>query len=377
MFYLRRKVAVSSTEPFSSSCRSCELRRDELQKKNEDLVAQYNALQKDMRLATDFRKQHLATKKKTVDELRQQRSEQRARLKEEAEALNLPPGLIQEQQERIEQLRSENRMQEAKCEEFKERFTQQLSKLESLEKQLRISEKEEREAVHNIKSIAEYERQMLTDEIEQNVESMTVNELQLERSQLDKLMKQNEVMQNRNASVQEKIDVLQDRVQDLSSELRDMKEEVSKRTQEVEQAKMTQQKLQMELKDCLMSYKIKWANCVNLRKNLAAVTEQYRQIPDQCDLLPEIREREMNRSAALDCLMQEAVIILRHILAHSEKATVNEWEMTRLLEILQTTSQWRPVSATTMEKRQLRTETAESSNQPGLTLNCKQRFDFC
>lgn len=95
----------------SSSCR-CQLKCDELEKQNKDLVSQYNALEKDNKDIIDFLKRSLVAKEKKGEKLAERLESQQQAAEQDWQALNLQHSQqILKLQEQINKLSSESKMQ--------------------------------------------------------------------------------------------------------------------------------------------------------------------------------------------------------------------------------------------------------------------------
>ncbi|XP_038590772.1 autophagy-related protein 11-like, partial [Micropterus salmoides] len=142
----------------------CQLKCDELQKQNKDLLSQYRVLEKDNKDTTEHLKRSLVAKEKKVDELTERLESQLQAVEQHRKALNLQHSQqIQQLQDQFNKLNSESEMQVAKFKELqgqKEQLMQrmqQLSDMESLKKQLVIQKEEHEAAIHSLKKEAELE----------------------------------------------------------------------------------------------------------------------------------------------------------------------------------------------------------------------------
>ncbi|XP_040897524.1 cingulin-like [Toxotes jaculatrix] len=235
---------------------------------------------------------------------------------------------IEEQQENLRQLR------------------QQLSVVESLKQQL-VSQREEHEAAaHRLKMEASWAIEK-TIERSRNREDNCVrtevsNILQGERTQHRKMLEMLQFLQSEKVQLQKENDILRDRGRELQVRSDDLKKDLNKINQasfvpkeEVEQLRKKCQQQTEEQKQCSTAHQHTLAQIEALRQRLASVSSECSQKTAEADQLRAELQTEKSRIMQLGGVMQEAAVLLRHILTDSEKP---QWKIPRLLEILESTA---------------------------------------
>ncbi|XP_076586609.1 cilia- and flagella-associated protein 157 [Chaetodon auriga] len=328
---------------------SCQLNYDKLEKQNKDLTSRYSALEAEKKDITENLKQRVAAKEREGGELAEQLESQQQAMKLATKALKLKIQETQELQERVNELNSGNTMQAAKCEEQEEQLMQQLSDMESMKKQLVSQEKEHEAAIHRLVMEAELEMKKIPGGIQKTladcVKMKTSKLLRKERAEHSKRLKWNECLLKDAVALQKEIDALRDRERDLCVKRDSLKKDVSKITQEIlvheKEAKPLKKKcqqLEVELKDCSITNKHLLAEDKNVRQELASVSEQCAQKAAEISPMRVELQRLKSRNRELEGVMQDAVIILRHILTGSENGSDTQWKTGRLLDILENTA---------------------------------------
>uniref|UniRef100_A0A8C4GIC1 Cilia- and flagella-associated protein 157 n=1 Tax=Dicentrarchus labrax TaxID=13489 RepID=A0A8C4GIC1_DICLA len=324
-----------------------QLKCDELEKQNKDLTSRYNALQKDKKDITESLKRSLVPKERKAEELSEQLEGQRQVAEQDREALKLQHcQQIQELQERIDELHSVSKMQG----EQKAQLMQQLSGLESLEKQV-VSQKEEHEAaISSLRMAAKLERENMKEDMQKTVEdtvkTKTLTILQKERAQHSERLVQIEFLLNYNTLIQKETDAIRAGESDLcikrdnvKEELRKTGLEISTHKKEMKKQKRKCQKLEVKLKDHNITHKHMLAKEMELRKALVSVSEECRQKSEEARQLGPELQGERSRRGKLEAIVSEAVIILKHIMEEdAEEGPDTEWKTERLLHILESTA---------------------------------------
>uniref|UniRef100_A0A8C9X8H7 Cilia- and flagella-associated protein 157 n=1 Tax=Sander lucioperca TaxID=283035 RepID=A0A8C9X8H7_SANLU len=301
----------------------CQLQCDELEQQNKDLASQYSALEKDKQDITEYLKHAVLGKDKEVEELAARLESQQRIGQQDREARKLQQSQeVQELQDQIDELTSESRVLVAKFEEQQEleeqleQLLQQQSDMEFLRKQLVSENKEHDAAIENLKNDAESERNKMFEvrwgTLEVCVRKKASLIIQEERAQ--------------HSELREKLDNMKEDIDSVSK-----KSFTSKK--EVEQLTKTCQQLRVELKSCSAAYESTLTKKEALRQRLASVSAKCHQKTAQAGQLRAELQRESSMRRQLEAIVQEAVLILSHILTDSEKASETQWK--RLQEILE------------------------------------------
>ncbi|KAM7391044.1 hypothetical protein PAMP_021761 [Pampus punctatissimus] len=229
----------------------------------------------------------------------------------------------------------------------KEQHEAEIRSLEEQHEAAFISLKEQHGAAFNsLKMDATSERAKIMLEAQKNTKiclKERVSEiLEEELAQHSKKMEQLEFLLKENMALWKE----KDRMHELCSE---MEEDLIKVTQkslsfenEVEQLSIKNQQLREKLKDCSVNLQrhqdMLVKNEAQLVKERQRLSEQHRQKAAEADQLGAELEEERSRRRRLEAVVQEAVIILRHILKESEKTAETERKMQRLLDILESSA---------------------------------------
>ncbi|TDH12667.1 hypothetical protein EPR50_G00049270 [Perca flavescens] len=335
-----------------------QLQCDELEQQNKDLASQYSALEKDKQDITEYLKHAVLGKDKEVEELAAQLESQQRIGQQDREAQVLQQSQeVQELQDQIDELTSESRVLVAKFEEQQElaeqleQLLQRQSEMEFLRKQL-VSENEEHDAaIENLKNDAESERNKMFEvrwgTLEVCVRKKASHIIQEERAQHSELREKVEELLDRNTELWSEKNELRDTEDFLLFQLDNIKEDidrVSKKSfsskKEVEQLTKTCRQLRAELKSCSAAYESTLTKKEALRQRLASVSAKCHQKTAQTGQLRAELQRESSVRRQLEALVQEAVLILSHILTDSEKVSETQWK--RLQEILLSTPEEEP-----------------------------------
>ncbi|XP_039659773.1 cilia- and flagella-associated protein 157-like isoform X2 [Perca fluviatilis] len=328
-----------------------QLQCDELEQQNKDLASQYSALEKDKQDITEYLKHAVLGKDKEAEELAAQLESQQRIGQQDREARVLQQSQeVQELQDQIDELTSESRLLVAKFEEQQElaeqleQLLQRQSEMEFLRKQL-VSENEEHDAaIENLKNDAESERNKMFEvrwgTLEVCVRKKASHIIQEERAQHRELREKVEELLDRNTELWSEKNELRDTEDFLLFQLDNMKEDIDKVSKksftskkEVEQLTKTCQQLRAELKRCSAAYDTTLTKKEALRQRLASVSAKCHQKTAQAGQLRAELQRESSARRQLEAIVQEAVLILSHILMDSEKVSETQWK--RLQEILQ------------------------------------------
>ncbi|XP_071340120.1 cilia- and flagella-associated protein 157-like [Trachinotus anak] len=334
----------------------CQLKCDELEKQNKDLASLCSLLEKDKKDIAEYLKYLAAEEEKKVEELVEQLESQQRVVEHHREKLKLQhrPEL-QEQQERIDKLNSDSRMQVVHLEEKKEQMEellqliQQMPDMESLEEQLDNQREAHEAALHSLRVEASRERERLIAERQNALDicvEIKIPEMLLEeRAQHHEHMEKVQVLLNENMELWDEKEELKVEHTATCWEIDKLKENLNKvalemhnhKTETEELTKRSQQ-LEAKVKEWRFTHRIMLAEEEALRQHVASVAEDCDQkTAEVAQLEAEIQE-ERSRRGQLEDDMQEATVILRHILMDSEETPETQRKMQRLVEILESTA---------------------------------------
>ncbi|KAI3372117.1 hypothetical protein L3Q82_006966 [Scortum barcoo] len=314
----------------------CQLKHGELEKQNKELLDQYAALENDKRDVTEPLKRSVVAKERKLEELAERLEGQREAARRDADALKLQHcQQIRQLQHRVEELKSESEMiaaeLEKKQEEKKELMQQvQPGDIESLEEQIALQQGEHKAAVDKLMNDTELQIKRITEEgqdmLKEGVRMQASSILQRERNRHVRRTKQLPFLRKETVKLQEEKDALQCRTGKLNKECADLKEELSKifldycalKTEEQCLWKKWQ-KAEAELTELIVKMNNLIPQIENLREELVLVPEQSHRDAVRAGQLEAELQEETNRTRVLHRAVEEAVIVLRHILTTLEK----------------------------------------------------------
>ncbi|XP_065808049.1 cilia- and flagella-associated protein 157-like [Labrus bergylta] len=333
----------------------CQLKHDKLEKENQDLVSQHNAIEKDKRDATNYLKCFVAAKEKKVDELDEQLEIQHLAAHQDGEVLKLQHSHnVQELQEHIDKLKAEITEQAAEIKEQREQLMQleqTLSYMESLKAQLNCQREEHKAAMDNLKKNEALMRQNKVERLQ----NITDKKIEAEKSKVLKkelcwveyqqalvrereaLLKLTEDLRGRRSSICEERDEIQKHVEEIAPKGLGRKKEVQK-------LRKTCLRLTAEMEDFNVDYLHQIALVEELTKTLAALSEENLQRAGELVQLEAGLQTQRSGMMQLEGVKQEAAVILRHILEvksqsqDSEKSSYTRWKIERLLDILESSA---------------------------------------
>ncbi|CAK6979097.1 golgin subfamily A member 6-like protein 2 [Scomber scombrus] len=316
----------------------CQLKSIELEKQCESLLSQYDKLEKDKKDIIASMKHSEAAKQKALEEaLERLESEQRVAEQDRRTLKMEHSRLMQQLQDQIDELISRRMMQDLTFQVEKEQL---MSDVEFL--------KEQHEAAMNhLKADAASERANIMVEMQKNAEiflqETIVEVLQKERDQHGRKMEQLEFLLSENTALWNEKDALRTRDKELYFEMDHVKthldmvaQESLKCKKELEQLKIKCQQRKVEQSDCRIVQELhQCTNMKTLRQRLTSVSKQCRQNTARAGQLGAELQEERSRTRQLEAITQGAVVVLRRVLTEAEKTPMTEWEMQKLLEILE------------------------------------------
>ncbi|XP_035533056.1 cilia- and flagella-associated protein 157-like [Morone saxatilis] len=341
-----KSLYVTQIRHLDEQLKRCQLKCDELEKQNKDLASQYSVLEEDKKDITEYLKYAVATKEKEVNELTERLESQQQADKQHREALKMQHSQQrQELQERFDELNSLSTKQEEHNEQIMQ-LMQQLSKKQSLEKQLVSQKKEHEAAICIMRTDAAFERDKLSNEIQNKVDSIINTKasdiIQKERAQRSEWVEQFQLLLNENVDLWEERYTLEAKQGVILCEIGLVREDINSDAMESfiykrEVGNQTNKRQQLEgnLKGCSAAHKRTLAREEELSKELASASEECRQKSAEASQLGAELQWERSRRRELEGIIWEAVVILRHIMEDSEKASNTQRKKKRLLEVLE------------------------------------------
>uniref|UniRef100_A0A8C5GX92 Cilia- and flagella-associated protein 157 n=1 Tax=Gouania willdenowi TaxID=441366 RepID=A0A8C5GX92_GOUWI len=207
---------------------SYQLRCDELESHNKDLMTQHSALQSEKMDVVDYLKHSLAEKEAEADELSERLQHQHQTTQQNTESLQLQHSqLTQQLQDTINTLTLENtslveRLNSLK--EFQEQKETLMTRIEFLEKRLSCQKEEHRDDIHSLEIKALMEKRSQQKEMENHVASMEA-EVQLQVHQ--KVPQTTKVTLQENVELKTRMNQLSQHVQVLTGENESLREQKS------------------------------------------------------------------------------------------------------------------------------------------------------
>ncbi|XP_004555771.1 uncharacterized protein cfap157 isoform X1 [Maylandia zebra] len=332
---------------------SCRPKREQMEKEYQELVSEFAVLQEDSKIQTGHLKRILTAKEKKVSELLEQLENEHQEAKRYRD--NLMPQHskeMQEMRERIEKLKSENKIEVKKLEQQKKDLISvnwRLSAMESLWKQLEKQKEEHDIATKTVKVAEQVEMdrkvERLQSIVEPTVKLKTEKILTKNRAEHEERLEQLHFLKSELVPLQEDVDAMQARQRDLCSEQDELEKDFIKIIQQksilkknVHELREQCQQLTTELKDCTLDKLRTLAKIKTLSQSLSLVHEECRQKSARITSLSDQIQKVRCKNLKLEGVKQEAAIILGHILSDAEKSSENQWKVQRLLEILESTA---------------------------------------
>ncbi|KAK2838105.1 hypothetical protein Q5P01_015317 [Channa striata] len=327
-----------------------QLKCDELVQRNTELTCHYKALEKDKKKITDNLKLAVAAKEKKVDELVKLLESQQQTAEKDREALELQQSQEkQELEEQIEEMSSENTRSAEKIDELKEesvKLMQHLQKLEGVKKRLVSHQEENDAAIHRLKAETELKMARMLEDMHSRMDNLLkakiLDVVELEMAHYRKCMEQLEFLQGDSALLLKENDALQNRNKELCVQRDKIKENFNKIKQtvllgrrEVVQLSENCQQLKVEQNDWKSTHQHKLAELKGFRESLLPVFKERRQKTAEAERLGAEIEKERSKRLRLQGFMQDAAIILRHIVTDPGEPSHLQLKAHRVLQILE------------------------------------------
>ncbi|XP_074525754.1 uncharacterized protein LOC141790024 [Halichoeres trimaculatus] len=325
-----------------------QLRCDELEKQNKNLVIQCKALE-DADSDRGFLERVVAEKEKEVEELAVKLETQQQVTEQTLEELKLQQSLeLKELQEQVDELRAQIREQDARFEEQrlqKEQLEQQLCGFEPLKEKLRSKEAEHKTAVEGLKRDIESEMDSMIHERREKLRLLSdtkISEIvQEEMAEMKEMEQQTVEVVNRIQHQREERTAIDTKRSKLLLEIGELKAaaaglEESISTVETETEKLTEMTewLQKKIKNQVRVHEDLVAQTDKLRKQLNSAVEENCQKTKMAAQLNAALQEEKTRQAVLENDVKKAVIVLRHILEAPGEAvrTLLNQDLLKILE---------------------------------------------
>ncbi|KAK9532779.1 hypothetical protein VZT92_010147 [Zoarces viviparus] len=361
--------------------KSQQLQCDELELQNPDLDSRFTALTTDRADISEYLKYEAMEADKKCEELVEQLEVQAQDDQRDREALKLQHSLqLKELQDRIEQQELEN-FRAPKFDmqlELEEQLMEQQSHMESKREELVRQKMEYEFAIATLKEESELKWTMLKEMLSKEAADME-NKLpvlvQQERDQhaevseeIQAFVDQNQILWEQKGELQEKIERLPD-LEHMRKKLVRLNLENASYKTELEDLTKTSLQLKAELKDCSSAQESLQEEEEDLRQLLSSATEDKHQKASEASELRAELQTERSSWRQLEANMQEASVVLRHILTDSEKTSKTRGMKLRLLEILQSIAPQEPGSTPEESSGGQRPQTIEPQTERTQTLN--------
>ncbi|XP_069580285.1 cilia- and flagella-associated protein 157-like [Brachyistius frenatus] len=325
----------------------CRLKCDELGQQEEDLVSQYNTLEKEKTESTKGLKRLLTVKEKKAVELVEQLKGEKQVAKQDRETLKLQHS--QQMQDLTHKLNSED-MMVVKLEEQQNqlmRLMQQLSDVESQEKQLANQNEEQEATIQSLKMEVVKTREKNIEDFHNFVKtSITCNTsriLQKERARHIHRLQQLQNLRSQSERLPKEVEALQVRENDICLKRNDLKKGFDKITQqrsvldrEVEQLWKKCQQLMVDIKNDHIAQLSSWAETETLSDQLMLESNECRKTSAMLEELRAELQEERRRRRQLERVQREATII--HTSLDFESGSETQLKIERLLKIVESSA---------------------------------------
>ncbi|XP_041855706.1 cilia- and flagella-associated protein 157-like [Melanotaenia boesemani] len=320
-----------------------QLKCDELERQNNDLISQYSTLESEKKDITEYLKRSLLEKEEEVDELSERLDRQQRAADQDRAVLQLQHSrLSKELQDHIDDLVEKNTTLEkrlAGLEEFQKQREALMSKMEFLEKQLAHQEKEHKDEIHCLEMKALLEKRRLEKEIEQQVEAMEAEvqhlvdqklpetsrlvlqenvEVKACFSQLSQrtqaLMEENATLQQLKGQLSVDVDILEQMLRETSRMNCIQKKTVQQLTEKCQQLQTEQKDWRQQLQQLQTEHTGVLTEMETLRQDQASLSEQCSKIREKMSQLKAELQEERRKRSRMKCIMQEAGVTLRQAL---------------------------------------------------------------
>ncbi|XP_072243448.1 cilia- and flagella-associated protein 157-like [Leuresthes tenuis] len=360
-----------------------QVKRDELERQNKDLLCQYSTLEKEKKDIVEYLKHALFEKEKQVDELSERLDSQRQAALQDRDALLLQHSqLTKELQDRTDELAEKNTTlveRLAGLEEFQKQREELVSNMESLEKQLACQKERHKDEIHSLEMKVLLEKRRLEKKMESHVAAMEAEvqhlvtqklpetaQLVLQENvevkarcsrlseQAQALMEENVALQERKSQLSVDVDILEEMLRETSRMNCTNKKVVEQLTEKCQQLETEQKHSKQQLEQLQTEHTEVMAEMEILRQDRASLSQQCSKHTERMSQMEAELQEERKRRSRMKSIMQEAAFTLRRTLMEaptehgSEVDSVVRWKhlMQNLLVVL--------------DRRTLTTSSAES-----------------
>ncbi|CAJ1069640.1 cilia- and flagella-associated protein 157-like [Xyrichtys novacula] len=372
----------------------CQLKCDELEKQNKNLVLLCRVLEEDKEDISEFLKHSRAEKEKMVDELSEEVEIQQKVTEQSLDELKLQQSRqAQELQEQVDEQSLLNEKYAAQFEEQRrqiELLEQQLCDMESPEEQSGSEEEcEFQSAVKALEDKTESELTSLKEELQQSLDMWSktrISEIvQEERAQHSVLLPKLLQLFEEVHELEVEREMIADRKEELYLQIDDLKLEAVRKEEKIctikEEGTLRMQmcqKLELKMKQRTRIRQFILAQTEDVSQNLNSAQEELCLKRDEVIKLEKKLEEEKIMVGQLEDDMKDAVFILRYTLKDSDKAS-NTQVSQKLLEVLERNTPEGADSALrgSMESRsgeQKQTSDPESDREETLNLSSDPVF---
>ncbi|XP_032433606.1 cilia- and flagella-associated protein 157-like [Xiphophorus hellerii] len=325
------------------------LASEELDKQNQELISNYNQLEKDKRDKTERLKRFVAAKEKRMDELSEELQTRLLLGKRSRETLKQEHSITKQQlQEQIDEVQAEIELQTVTLEENEERIMElrpHVPNIESVEEEL-LKKKAEHDAfITQLKRNSELACETLiqhfqdykehTENCEANKLLGTARALHLEQTELATfLVSEQGILKEEIAAVKKKQKHISCTGRGLCRKLTYLSHLRNFNEQDVKLLKKTFLELHQEKEESIKNQEASLTETEALSQQVNKVHQDFQQRVGDIQRLEKELEKETIRRRQLEGVKDEAKVILKHILEGKDDMSVAQWKILRLVEIL-------------------------------------------
>ncbi|XP_054895464.1 girdin-like [Poeciliopsis prolifica] len=325
------------------------LTSEELDKQNQELISNYNQLEKDKRDKTERLKRFVAAKEKRMDELSEELQTRLLLGKRGRETLKQEHSMTKQQlQERINEVQAEIELQAVTLEENEERINElrpHVPNIESVEEELLKKKAEHDVFITQLKRNSELACETLIQHFQdykehtENCEAKkllaTGRALHLEQTELAAFLV------NEQATLKEEIAAVKKRQAHIRSTGRGLCRKLTYlshlrnvNVQDVKLLKKAFVELKEEKAESIKDQEATLTETEALSQQVSRVHQDYLHRLGDIQRLEKELEKETIRRKQLEAVKDEAKVILKHILEGKDDLSVMQWKILRLVEIL-------------------------------------------
>ncbi|PWA24151.1 hypothetical protein CCH79_00016256 [Gambusia affinis] len=310
------------------------LASEELDKQNQELISNYNQLEKDKRDKTERLKRFVAAKEKRMDELSEELQTRLLLGKRGRETLKQDHSITKQQlQEQIDEVQAEIELQAVTLEENDERIVEQrphVPDIESVEEELLKKKAEHDTFIGQLKRNSELACETLiqhfqdykehTENCEANKLLATGRALHLEQTEIAAfLVKEQATLREEIAAVKKKQKYISSTGRGLCRKLTHLSHLRNVNEQDVKLLKKAFLELKEEKEESIKNQEDALIETEALSQQVSKVHQDFQQRVVDIQRLEKELEKETIRRRELEGVKDEAKVILKHILERTER----------------------------------------------------------